>query len=93
MRCKPKVMIRTSWVLRFCIRPLNGTFVFLAIMDIRTRSISFVSRPQRLYDASIANVLFVFDLHCCTITAAVASSYVGAIVESAWCGKFSGAAA
>jgi len=22
-------------VLRFCIRPLNGTFVFLAIMDIR----------------------------------------------------------
>src|SRR6516165_3907210 len=27
-RCKPKVMIWRSWVLRFCIRPLNGTFVF-----------------------------------------------------------------
>jgi hypothetical protein len=25
-RCKPKVMIWRSWVLRFCIRPLNGTF-------------------------------------------------------------------
>ena len=38
---------RRSWVLRFCIRPLNGTFVFLAIMDIRARSISFATRPRR----------------------------------------------
>jgi hypothetical protein len=35
--------------LRICIRPLNGTFVFLAIMDIRARSISFASRPRRPY--------------------------------------------
>src|SRR6516164_3007662 len=48
-RCKPKVMIWRSWVLRFCIRPLSGTFVFLAIMDIRARSISFASRPRRPY--------------------------------------------
>ena len=27
--------------MRFCIRPLIGTFVFLAIMDIRARPISF----------------------------------------------------
>ena len=33
------------WVLRFCIRPFNGTFVFLAIMVILARSISFASRP------------------------------------------------
>jgi len=46
-RCKSKVMIWRSWVLRFCIRPLNGTFVFLAIMDIRARSISFATRPRR----------------------------------------------
>jgi hypothetical protein len=32
-------------VLRFCIRPVNGTFVFLAIMDIRARPISFSERP------------------------------------------------
>jgi hypothetical protein len=31
---------------RFCIRPLNGTFEFLDIMDIRARSISFASRPE-----------------------------------------------
>jgi hypothetical protein len=31
--------------LRFCIRPLNGTFVFLAIMDIRAHPISFSERP------------------------------------------------
>jgi hypothetical protein len=36
-------------VLRFCIRPVNGTFVFPAIMDIRARSISFASRPRRPY--------------------------------------------
>ena len=35
--------------MRFCIRPLNGTFVSLAIMDIRARSISFASRPRRPY--------------------------------------------
>ena len=28
---------------------LDGTFVFLAIMDIRARSISFASRPRRPY--------------------------------------------
>ena len=33
--------------MRICIRPLNGTFGFLAIMDIRARSISFTSRPRR----------------------------------------------
>jgi hypothetical protein len=48
-RCKPKVMIGSLWVLRFCIRPLEGTFVFLAIMDIRAHSISFASRPRRPY--------------------------------------------
>jgi hypothetical protein len=32
--------------LRFCIRPLNGTFVFLAIMDIRAHPISFSERPR-----------------------------------------------
>ena len=48
-RCKLKVMIWRSWVLRFCIRRLNGTFVFLAIMDIRARSISFASWPRRPY--------------------------------------------
>src|SRR5215471_16451063 len=42
-RCKPKVMIWRSWVLRFCIRPLNGTFVFLAIMDIRALDLIRVS--------------------------------------------------
>jgi hypothetical protein len=32
--------------LRFCIRPLNGTFVFLAIMDIRAHPVSFSERPR-----------------------------------------------
>ena len=32
--------------MRFCIRPLNGTFVFLAIMDIRAHPISFSERPR-----------------------------------------------
>ena len=36
-------------VLRFCIRPTDGAFELLAIMDIRARSISFTSRPQRPY--------------------------------------------
>jgi hypothetical protein len=31
--------------LALLIRPLNGTFVFLAIMDIRARPISFSERP------------------------------------------------
>ena len=34
-------------VLRFCIRPIDGAFERLAIMDIRARSISFASRPRR----------------------------------------------
>src|SRR5438270_7288443 len=34
-------------VLRFCIRPIDGAFELLAIMDIRARSISFASRPRR----------------------------------------------
>ena len=38
-RVKPKVMIWRSLGLRFCIRPLNGTFVFLAIIDIRARDL------------------------------------------------------
>ena len=36
-------------VLRFCIRPIEGAFELLAIMDIRARSISFTSRPRRPY--------------------------------------------
>ncbi len=34
-------------VLRFCIRPIDGAFQLLAIMDIRARSISFATRPPR----------------------------------------------
>ena len=34
-------------VLRFSIRPIDGAFELLAIMDIRARSISFASRPRR----------------------------------------------
>ena len=36
-------------VLRFCIRPIDGAFELLAIMDIRARSISFTTRPRRPY--------------------------------------------
>jgi hypothetical protein len=36
-------------VLRFCIRPVDGAFELLAIMDIRARSISFTTRPRRPY--------------------------------------------
>ena len=36
-------------VLRFCIRPIDGAFELLAIMDIRARSISFATRPRRPY--------------------------------------------
>jgi len=32
-------------VLRFCIRPLNGAVLLLAIMDIRAHPISFSERP------------------------------------------------
>src|SRR5260370_16193255 len=45
VRCKSDLRIWRRLVLRFCIRPLNGTFVFLAIMDIRARPISFSERP------------------------------------------------
>ena len=44
-----KVMIWRSLVLHFCIRPIDGAFELLAIMDIRARSISFTSRPGRPY--------------------------------------------
>jgi hypothetical protein len=33
VRCKLDLMIWRRLVLRFCIRPLNGGFVLLAIMD------------------------------------------------------------
>jgi len=46
-RCKPKVMIWRSLVLRFCIRPLRGADRSLAIMDIRARPISFSDRPSK----------------------------------------------
>ena len=46
-RCKPKIMIWRRLVLRFCIRPIDGAFELLAIMDIRARSISFATRPRR----------------------------------------------
>jgi hypothetical protein len=36
-------------VLRFCIRPMDGAFRLLAIMDIRARSISFTTWPRRPY--------------------------------------------
>ena len=48
-RCKPKMMIWGKLVLRFCIRPIDGAIELLAIMDIRARSISFATRPQRPY--------------------------------------------
>ena len=32
--------------MRFCIRPIDGAFELLAIMDIRARSISFTSGPH-----------------------------------------------
>jgi hypothetical protein len=48
-RCKPKMMIWRTLVLRFCIRPVDGAIELLAIMDIRARPISFASRPQRPY--------------------------------------------
>jgi hypothetical protein len=41
VRCKLDLMIWRRLVLRFCIRPLNGAFVLLAIMDIRAHPISF----------------------------------------------------
>src|SRR6202163_1494758 len=50
-RCKPKMMIWRTLVLRFCIRPVDGAIELLAIMGIRARSISFASRPRRPYGA------------------------------------------
>jgi hypothetical protein len=46
-RCKPKIRVWRRLVLRICIRPIDGAFEPLAIMDIRARSISFASRPRR----------------------------------------------
>src|SRR5271165_461243 len=46
-RCKPKSDDLEKLVLRFCIRPIDGAFELLAIMDIRARSISFATRPRR----------------------------------------------
>ena len=34
-------------VLRLCIRPIDGVFELLTIMDIRAFSISFASRPRK----------------------------------------------
>ena len=44
-RCKPNSDDLEKLVLRFCIRPVNGAFVLLAIMDIRAHPISFSERP------------------------------------------------
>jgi hypothetical protein len=44
-----RVTMTAVLVLRFCIRPVDGAFELLAIMDIRARSISFASRPRRPY--------------------------------------------
>jgi hypothetical protein len=46
-RCKPKAMIWRSWVLRFYIRPLNGTLVFLAIVT-RALDLIRVSAPKAI---------------------------------------------
>src|SRR6201993_4011161 len=48
-RGKPKKRSQRRSVFRFSIRPVSGTVAFLAIMDIRARSISFASRPRRPY--------------------------------------------
>jgi hypothetical protein len=40
VRCKLDMMIWRWLVLRFCIRPLNGALLLLAIMDIRAHPIS-----------------------------------------------------
>jgi hypothetical protein len=45
VRCKLDMMIWRWLVLRFCIRPLNGALLLLAIMDIRAHPISFCERP------------------------------------------------
>ena len=45
VRCKLDLMIWRRLVLRFCVRPLHGAFVLLAIMDIRAHPISFSDRP------------------------------------------------
>ena len=43
--------------MRFCIRPIDGGFELLAIMDIRARSISFALGPEGQMGHLIANAL------------------------------------
>jgi hypothetical protein len=38
---------KVGLALRFCIRPIDGAFELLAIMDIRARSISFAHSESR----------------------------------------------
>jgi hypothetical protein len=46
-RCKPKMMIWRRLVLRFCIRPIDGDFELLAIMDYpRAFDLIRVSAPK-----------------------------------------------
>jgi hypothetical protein len=46
-RCKPKMMIWRRLVLRFCIRPIDGAFELLAIMDYpRAFDLIRVSAPK-----------------------------------------------
>ena len=59
-RCKPKSDHLEKLVLRFCIRPIDGAFELLAIMDIRARSISFATRPRRPTGHLITNALATF---------------------------------
>ena len=49
--------LQAELVLRICIRPIDGAFELLAIMDIRARSISFTSRPRRPFGPLITNAL------------------------------------
>jgi len=60
--------------LRFCIRPLNGTFVFLAIMDIRAHPISFSERPREAGRATRSRMRrrdrFSISLHSSSQTSA-----------------------
>ena len=45
-RCKPKMIDLKQLVLRFCIRPIDGAFELLAIMDIRAFDLIRVSAPK-----------------------------------------------
>ena len=56
-RCKPKSDDLEKLVLRFCIRPIDGAFELLAIMDIRARSISFRLGPEGHTGHLITNAL------------------------------------